>query len=41
MQPCRAAPAALLNNFGADGLEFTLSYWLGDPENGGLGGVRS
>ena len=35
------APAALLNNFGADGLEFTLSYWLGDPENGGLGGVRS
>ena len=39
--PYRAAPAALLNNFGADGLEFTLSYWLGDPENGGLGGVRS
>ncbi|SFC44234.1 Mechanosensitive ion channel [Polaromonas sp. OV174] len=23
-----------LTNFGADGLEFTLNYWLADPENG-------
>ncbi|MBA3595238.1 MAG: mechanosensitive ion channel [Polaromonas sp.] len=29
--PC---PAANLTNFGADGLEFTLNYWMADPENG-------
>ncbi len=31
------APAAHLANFGADGLEFTLSLWITDPENGQLG----
>ena len=25
-----------LSAFGADGLEFTLGYWIGDPENGKL-----
>jgi len=30
------APAAYLANFGADGLEFTLSLWIVDPENGQL-----
>ena len=29
-----------LTNFGADGLEFTLNYWICDPENG-LQNVRS
>ena len=29
-------PAAALSAFGADGLEFTVSYWIGDPENGQL-----
>ena len=35
-------PAAGVNltNFGADGLEFTLNYWICDPENG-LQNVRS
>jgi len=28
------APGVNLTNFGADGLEFTLNYWMGDPENG-------
>jgi len=28
------APAACLANFGADGLEFTVTYWIADPENG-------
>ncbi len=28
------APGANLTNFGADGLEFTLNYWMTDPENG-------
>lgn len=28
------APSAYLINFGADGLEFTLSIWMADPENG-------
>lgn len=28
------APGANLTNFGADGLEFTLNYWMADPENG-------
>ena len=30
------APAAHLSAFGADGLEFTLGYWVTDPENGQL-----
>jgi small-conductance mechanosensitive channel len=30
------APAACLANFGADGLEFTVTYWISDPENGPL-----
>ncbi|WP_157271871.1 mechanosensitive ion channel family protein [Azohydromonas aeria] len=34
------APAVLLNSFAADGLDLTVSYWIGDPENG-TGGVRS
>jgi len=28
------APAVTLMAFGADGLEFRLGYWIGDPENG-------
>lgn len=31
------APSALLTAFGADGLEFTLSYWMADPDKGVLG----
>jgi len=31
------APTAALSAFGADGLEFTLSYWIADPEIGTLG----
>lgn len=34
------APGVQLSNFGADGLELTLIYWIGDPENG-TGNVRS
>lgn len=34
------APAAQLSAFGADGLEFTLGYWIADPENG-QGNLRS
>jgi small-conductance mechanosensitive channel len=30
------APVAHLSNFAADGLEFTLCYWIIDPENGQL-----
>ena len=30
------APNAFLSQFGADGLEFTVSYWIADPENGQL-----
>jgi small-conductance mechanosensitive channel len=30
------APSAALSAFGADGLEFTLGYWMVDPENGQL-----
>ncbi|MBP8145215.1 MAG: mechanosensitive ion channel [Inhella sp.] len=33
-------PALQLSNFGADGLELTLVYWIADPENG-TGNVRS
>jgi len=29
------APSVVLLAFGADGLEFRLGYWIGDPENGG------
>jgi small-conductance mechanosensitive channel len=29
-------PSASLSAFGADGLEFTLGYWIADPENGQL-----
>jgi small-conductance mechanosensitive channel len=29
-------PAAALSAFGADGLEFTLGYWIEDPQNGQL-----
>lgn len=28
------APAVFLSSFGADGLEFTVGYWLGDLQNG-------
>jgi small-conductance mechanosensitive channel len=31
------APAAALSAFGADGLEFTLGFWISDPEHGQLG----
>lgn len=31
------APLASLSAFGADGLEFTLGYWIADPEVGTLG----
>lgn len=31
------APSAALSNFGADGLEFTLGFWIDDPHNGLLG----
>ena len=34
------APAARLVKFGADGLEFTLQFWIGDPQNGQMN-VRS
>lgn len=34
------APSALLTAFGADGLEFTLNYWIADPDKG-LQGLRS
>jgi small-conductance mechanosensitive channel len=27
-------PSVALTAFGADGLEFTLGYWIADPENG-------
>lgn len=33
-------PAALLNAFGADGLDLLVCFWIGDPENG-TAGVRS
>lgn len=33
-------PSAMLVNFGADGLEFTLAYWIADIENG-QGNLRS
>jgi small-conductance mechanosensitive channel len=34
------APSAQLSNFGADGLEITLVYWINDVENG-QGNLRS
>ena len=30
-------PSVALSAFAADGLEFTLGYWIADPENGQLG----
>ena len=30
------APSVALSAFGADGLEFTVGYWIADPENGQL-----
>ena len=30
------APSVSLSSFGADGLEFTVGYWITDPENGSL-----
>lgn len=30
------APSVSLSAFGADGLEFTVGYWMADPENGQL-----
>lgn len=33
-------PSVSLSNFGADGLEFTVGYWIADPENGQMN-VRS
>lgn len=30
-------PSAALSAFGADGLEFTVGFWIDDPENGLLG----
>ncbi len=33
-------PSVALSNFGADGLEFTLGFWIGDPENGSMN-IRS
>ena len=29
-------PSVSLSAFGADGLEFTVGYWIADPENGTL-----
>ncbi len=31
------APSASLSAFGADGLEFTVGFWIADPQNGQLG----
>ena len=31
------APSVALSAFGADGLEFTVGFWIADPENGSLG----
>ena len=30
-------PSVTLINFGADGLEFKVGYWIGDPEKGSDG----
>jgi len=30
------APSVALSAFGADGLEFTIGFWIVDPENGVL-----
>ena len=30
------APSVALSAFGADGLEFTLNYWINDPDQGQL-----
>lgn len=31
------APSVALSAFGADGLEFTVGFWIADPENGQMG----
>ena len=31
------APGIFLSSFGADGLEFTVGYWLRDVQNGQMG----
>ena len=31
------APSVALSAFGANGLEFTVGFWIADPENGALG----
>ena len=33
-------PAVALSAFGPEGLEFTVAYWIGDPEHGQLS-IRS
>ena len=33
----KPAPNVALSAFGADGLEFTVGYWIADPHNGQLG----
>ena len=33
-------PVAFLSTFGADGIEFTLNFWVQDPQNG-VGGLKS
>ena len=34
------APAVQLTGFGADGLDLSVAFWIGDPENG-QGNVQS
>jgi small-conductance mechanosensitive channel len=34
------APGVMLTNFGADGIELTVAFWIGDPQ-AGLNNVRS
>jgi small-conductance mechanosensitive channel len=34
------APSVQLAEFGADGIQLTLAFWIGDPHNG-QGNVRS
>jgi len=36
----KPAPGAMLSQFASDGLEFTLNFWIADPQNG-QGNVRS
>jgi small-conductance mechanosensitive channel len=34
LRDTETAPSVNLTNFGADGLEFTLNFWIADPEKG-------